>query len=131
MVKFFIFYIYKVMLKRKTVLLVIIILTLLVGNIFFAVKYSSAIKKLARAEAVKANQQKNQKIIEFNKLFIEKVLISGKEVDFDSRLQLENAVRGLNDPEILADWQNFIASQEPSEAQKNVLILIKALAEKM
>jgi len=33
--------------------------------------------------------------------------------------------------EILADWQNFIASQEPSEAQKNVLILIKALAEKM
>ena len=119
------------MLKRKTVLLVIIILALLFGNIFFAVKYSSAGKKLAQVEAVKANQQKNQKIIEFNKLFIEKVLISGKEVDFDSRLQLENAVRGLNDQEILDSWQIFIASQESAEAQKNVLILIKALADKM
>ena len=106
-------------------------MALLVGNIFFVVKYSSTVKKLAKVEAIKETQQKNEKIIEFNKLFIEKVLISGKEVDFNSRLQLENAVRGLNDPEILNYWQKFIASQDPSEAQKNVLILIKALAEKI
>jgi len=117
--------------SKTKLFLAIIIIALLAGNIFFAVKYSSAVKKLAQIEIIKETQQKNKKIIEFNKLFIEKVLISGKEVDFDSRLQLENAVRGLNDPEILEDWQKFMESKDPAEAQKNVLILIKALAEKM
>ena len=70
-------------------------------------------------------------ILEFNKQFIEEVLGAGKEVSFESRLGLENAVRGLNDQEILTDWQNFTKSKDPAEAQKNVLILLKALANKM
>ncbi len=119
------------MAKVKNLSLAIIILALLAGNILFAVKYFSANKELAQAKTANAVIQKNQKILEFNKLFIEKVLKTGKEIGFDSRLQLENAVRGLNDQEILDYWQKFTASKDPAEAQKNVLILLEALAEKL
>jgi len=69
--------------------------------------------------------------LEFNKQFIEEVLGGGKEVNFETRLKLENSVRALNDEEILSDWQKFTKSKDAAEAQTNVLILLKALANKM
>lgn len=113
------------------IILAIIILALVAGNLFSAVKYFSAAEALARAQAVGAVKEKNQKIMEFNKQFIEEVLGGGKEVNFEARLKLENSVRALNDEEILSDWQNFTKSKDAAEAQTNVLILLKALANKM
>ncbi|MDD5072084.1 MAG: hypothetical protein PHQ42_05135, partial [Patescibacteria group bacterium] len=85
----------------------------------------------ARAEAANALVEKNEKIADFNRLFIEKVLEADREVDFDTRLQLENAVRGLNDQEIFDSWQEFVASKDSAAAQKNVLILLELLAGKL
>ncbi|MDO8592689.1 MAG: hypothetical protein Q7R92_02870 [bacterium] len=116
---------------KTKIILAVIILALAAGNIIFAASYFFAAKNLAQAQAANSDKQKNQKILEFNKLFIQEVLGAGKEVGFESRLKLENAVRGLNDQEILSDWQKFTASKDPAEAQKNVLLLLKALANKM
>ncbi len=113
------------------IILVIIILALASGNIVFAAKYFFTAKALAQAQAVSVEKQKSRKILEFNKQFIEEVLGGGKEVNFETRLKLENSVRALNDQEILSDWQNFIKSKNADEAQINVLILLKALANKM
>ncbi|MDD4272028.1 MAG: hypothetical protein PHF50_04475 [Patescibacteria group bacterium] len=113
------------------IIIVVIVLALVAGNIFFAVKYFSAAKELTLVQAVNAEKQKSRKILEFNKQFIEEVLGGGKEVNFEARLKLENSVRALNDEEILSDWQNFTKSKDAAEAQTNVLILLKALANKM
>lgn len=113
------------------IILAIILLVLVAGNIVFAAKYFSAVKELAQAQAVNAEKQKSRKILEFNKQFIEEVLGGGKEVNFEARLKLENSVRSLNDEEILSDWQSFTKSKDADEAQTNVLILLKALANKM
>jgi len=116
---------------KTKIILVIIILVLAAGNIVLAIKYFPAVKEFARAQAACATREKNQKILEFNKQFIEEVLGGNKEIDFEARLKLENSVRGLNDQEILSDWQNFTKSKDAAEAQMNVLILLKALASKM
>ena len=113
------------------IILAFIILALAAGNIIFAVKYFSTVKVLAQAQAVNAEKQTSRKILEFNKQFIEEVLGGGKEVNFEARLKLENSVRALNDQEILSDWQNFTKSKDAAEAQTNVLILLKALANKI
>lgn len=116
---------------KTKVILVVIILALAAGNIIFAAKYFSVAELLVKAQAINAEKQKSRKILEFNKQFIEEVLGGGKEVDFEARLKLENSVRALNDQEILSDWQNFTKSKDATEAQNNVLILLKALANKM
>ncbi|MFH0854861.1 MAG: hypothetical protein V1891_05260 [bacterium] len=113
------------------IILIIIILVLVAGNIVFAVKYFFVAKELAQAQSVNSERQKSRKILEFNKQFIEEVLGGDKEVNFEARLKLENSVRALNDQEILSDWQNFTKSKDADEAQANVLILLKALANKM
>lgn len=72
----------------------------------------------------------DEKIIAFEKIFIEKVLKADKEIDFETRLQLENAVRDLHDNDILAQWQDFVDSKNEEEAQNNVKNLLALLVEK-
>jgi len=71
--------------------------------------------------------QVNKKVLEFRNMFTERVLLSGREIDFDSRLELETLVRSLNDPEIFSQWQKFTGSQDKEEATieaKNLLQLL-------
>jgi len=75
-------------------------------------------------------KQVNQKVLAFRNMFTEKVLLSDKEVDFDTRLSLETAVRGLNDPEILAEWQAFVNSQTKEEATTQAKALLNLLIQK-
>ena len=42
----------------------------------------------------------------------------------ETRLSLENAVRDLKDEEIMAEWQNFIASKTEADAQTSVKKLL-------
>lgn len=63
----------------------------------------------------------------FTELFVEKVLKTGKEVDFETRLQLENSVRELNNAEILNQWQKFIESKTEADAQIEVRNLLEIL----
>ena len=116
--------------KQKTILS-IIILVLIAGNIFFAVKYFSAQKELQRIQVIAEDKNTNEKVLNFTKLFITEVLRADGEVGFETRLKLENAVRDLKDEEILAQWQKFVDSNNERIAQEEVKNLLEMLVEKV
>jgi hemerythrin-like domain-containing protein len=110
---------------------IILVLILLVGNVFFGFKYSAVQKELKLAQATLETQKTNERVLDFAKLFIEKVLKAETEIDFETRLKLENAVRNLDDEEILTQWQKFIESQTKAEAQEEVKNLLEMLVGKI
>lgn len=109
----------------------ILALVLLAGNVYFGMQYSAIQKELRQTQIALETQKTNEKILAFTKLFIEKVLKAETEVDFETRLKLENAVRNLNNEEILAQWNNFVNSKTETEAQKEVKNLLEMLAGKI
>jgi len=115
--------------KQKIAL--IIVLILLIGNIFFGYKYFALQKELETTKATIKTQQINEKILDFTKLFIEKVLKAETEVGFETRLKLENAARNLGDEEILNQWQKFTESKTEAEAQTEVKNLLEMLIGKI
>ena len=115
--------------KPKTIL--IIILILLAGNVFLGVKYFSVVKELRQTETLLQTQTTNEKVLEFSKLFIKEVLKAETEVNFDTRLKLENAVRNLGDEEILNQWQKFTESKTEVQAQEEVKNLLEMLVNKI
>jgi len=113
------------------ILLVVLILILLAGNIFFWMRYSAVQQELERTKEALTVQKINEKIIDFTKLFIEKVLKAEGEIDFETRLILENAVRNLDNEEILNQWQKFTESQTEDKAQLEVKNLLEMLVKKI
>jgi hypothetical protein len=69
-------------------------------------------------------------ILDFRNAFENKFLLSDKDIDFDSRLSLETAVRGLDDSIILSQWEKFVGSQTKEEATKEAKKLMSLLIEK-
>ena len=112
-------------------LVIAAVLILVAGNIFLAFKYSQAKNDLRVARREVATQKINDQVLEFAQLFIDKVLKAQTEVDFETRLKLENAVRKLGDEEILNHWQSFVASQTELEAQAEVKELLATLVNKI
>jgi len=119
------------MTKENKTILITVILLLIISNIFFGFKYLTVQKELQQTQAVLEAQKTNEKVLDFAKLFIEKVLKAKGEVDFETRLKLENAVREIRDKEILEKWQNFTNSQTEEEAQENVKDLLEILVDKI
>lgn len=116
----------------KTKLLVIALVSiLLAGNVFLGIKYFADQAELRQAQAFLKIQTVNGKIVRFTKLFVNKVLKAESEVDFETRLRLENAVRDLNDEEILTQWQKFTGSKTEAEAQIQVKNLLEMLVNKI
>ena len=115
----------------STLFWIVLVLILVAGNIFFSIKYSGEKQGLQLAQTEIAGQKTNGQILEFTKLFIDKVLKAETEVDFEMRLRLENAVRNLGDEEILNHWQSFIESQTEIQAQEEVKILLESLVNKI
>ena len=116
---------------NKKTILIIIILLLIGGNVYFGFKYSAAQKEFRQTQAALEVQKINEKVLEFTKLFIEKVLKAEAEVDFETRLKLESAVRNLGDEEILAQWQKFTESKTETRAQEEVRNLLGILVGKI
>jgi hypothetical protein len=121
-------------------LIIILIIGLIVMNIFLLYRYlliTNEVEKIKIASslpeknAVIFPNTKNEKIINFLKLFITKVLKAEGEVDFETRLKLENAVREIQDKEILDQWIKFTESKTEDEAQKNVKDLLEILVNKL
>lgn len=102
-------------------------LALLVG----AMKYQEMQRELFRTQSLLKTQSLNEKILNFNGLFIEKVLKAESEVDSDTRLKLENAIRDLNDEDVSDSWRAFVDSRTEGEAQKRILDLLEILAKKI
>lgn len=116
--------------NKNRLLLIIAVGVLIIGTAYFGLKTYSLSKELALSQAEAAAVHKNEKIILFSRLFIEKVLNADKEVDFETRLQLENAVRDLKDGEVLSGWQKFIGSKTEAQAQTEVKNLLRLLISK-
>jgi len=76
-------------------------------------------------------QQINEKVLVFTKLFVQKVLQGQDGISFEDRLQLENAVRDLNDQSIFNQWQKFTKSQNNTEAQQTAGSLFDLLLDKI
>ena len=121
------------MTKQKTIL-TIIILILLGGNIFLGANYFADQEELKEAKAMletRSEQEINGEVLNFTRLFIAEVLKSEEEIDFETRLKLENSVRNLDDEEILNQWNKFTESETEIEAQEEVKNLLGMLVGKI
>jgi len=118
-------------LSLRSLIFAVIILFLLAGNIYFYVQYSAIKKELEKTKIELQTKEFNEKILNFTSLFIVKVLKAEGEVDFETRLNLENAVRNVGDNEILTQWQKFIGSQTEVEAQTEAKNLLEMLVSKI
>ena len=116
--------------SSKTFVIVVVV-SLLASNAFFAAQYASAQRQLTEIQRQLEAQRINERMLAFTQLFIEKVLKSEGEIDFETRLQLENAVRDIGDEEILAQWQRFTESTNEKEAQQEVKNLLSLLLRKV
>lgn len=110
---------------------VVITLILIVVSIFLGWQNLTLNKQVKDLRQKIEASHLNEKVVAFEKIFIEKVLKADKEIDFETRLQLENAVRDLNDKEILNQWQAFANSKNEVEAQSNVKELLELLTNKI
>ena len=117
--------------RNKNLPLIVLIGVLLLGNAFFGIGYFAQKSVLDQAEAVRAKAEVNTKVVDFTMMFIKQVLQAEKEVDFETRLRLENAVRDLKDDNIVAEWQVFTNARTEIEAQNSVKRLLEALVGKI
>ncbi len=117
--------------KVERIAIIVVISALVVGNVFFGFNYFALSKEIGEAKSGQSKVETNEKIINFTSLFIKKVLQADTEVDFETRLSLENAVRDLKDAEVIAEWQNFTGSSTEAEAQNSVKKLLGILINKI
>lgn len=76
------------------------------------------------------NLQANLKVLNFRNLFTENVLLADREIDFDTRLKMETAVRDLQDPEILTQWKIFTETESREDANTQAKKLLRILINK-
>ncbi|MBM2817833.1 MAG: hypothetical protein HW401_423 [Parcubacteria group bacterium] len=116
---------------KNRIIFIAVVGGLIVSNTYFALKAGSLGGELAAAKKEISSFHRNEKVINFSRLFIDSVLKSGNEVDFDTRLKLENAIRDIKDDEILAQWDKFVKSKTEAEAQDEVKDLLDLLMKKI
>lgn len=109
----------------------LLILALFLGNIALGFFYFNLAKDFRTLQSKNNAVAFNGKVLDFNRLFIEKVLKAKDEIDFETRLKLESTVRNLNDAEIISAWQAFIDSKTEDEAQEKVKNLLYILSSKI
>ncbi|OGI68408.1 hypothetical protein A2738_00775 [Candidatus Nomurabacteria bacterium RIFCSPHIGHO2_01_FULL_42_15] len=117
--------------KMERIAIIIIIGSLVIGNVFFGFNYFTLSREIGGVKSGQSKVETNEKIINFTSMFIEKVLQADTEVDFETRLTLENAVRDLKDAEVMAEWQNFTGSGAEADAQNSVKKLLGILIGKI
>ncbi len=117
--------------SKKKMALTLVMLFLVATNIFFGFQYFVQAQEIASTQKVLKKQQTNARVITFLNLFIQKVLKTDKEISFEDRLQLENAIRNINDADLLAKWEKFIAGKSETEIQQDVKDLLEALVNKI
>ena len=117
--------------SKKRIVLIIVIGALIIGNVFFALNYFLLNRELNSAYSIRDKAEVNTKVVNFASMFVKKVLQADKEVDFETRLSLENAVRDLKDKEVMEEWQNFTGSSTEAEAQNSVKKLLEILISKI
>ena len=109
-----------------------LMIILVAMNIFFSFQYTQTAKKEeAKLSAETIKIEERLQTARFMKLFIDKVLGTNGTIAFDDRVKLEADVRELGDADIIAQWDRFVASADSEEAQKNAVLLMSLLSNKM
>jgi len=119
--------------KINKIIYSLVLILLLSGNVFFALSFAKAKKQSQIDQYLLSRARITNQNLDFMKVFIEKVLQTDEEVDFDTRLDLENKVRSLENEEILKQWNLFTKSSTESQAQlevKKLLLLLIAESQK-
>lgn len=112
-------------------IVVLIVGFLVVLNAMLAGMYFSTSREVTALKAIVEKKRVNNNIVRFAQLFVERVLESEREVDYEARVQLEIAVHDLHDEEILPRWNAFVQSETQDEAQTAVVELLKILLERV
>ena len=86
---------------------------------------------LYQAASISQVQQLNKNVLFFVNMFVEKVLMADREIDFDTRLELETTVRNLNDQQIFDQWQAFTKAQTKEDASQQAKQLLNLLVKKI
>ena len=116
---------------RRESLPFLIIIALVAVVIVLAVQLYVANHSLVLANNTIKTFEYDQKVLNFSKLFITKVLKADGEVSFDDRLLLENSVRSIDDKSIFDQWQKFVNAKSSLEAQIEVKNLLEMLVDKI
>ncbi|MEI6553152.1 MAG: hypothetical protein WCO09_01140 [bacterium] len=109
----------------------LLLLVLLAGNLFFSIQYIYSIK----ADQAPKIDQGAQDVIHvknsnFLKLFINKVVKGNGSVSYEDRVQLENDVRQIHNPELTTQWELFVnSSKDPKKAEAAATDLMLILAD--
>jgi len=117
--------------KKTTALYIVVIflfITSLVCNIYFYLKYITVREQCNNFSETK---DFNEKVIFFNKIFVEKVLIKSEQVSYEDRIKLENAVIATQDEELINQWHSFLNSKTEAEAQEQTKQLLWLFATKI
>jgi len=115
--------------RDKIVYLIIVLLLLM--DIVFVGQYFASLERVKIAQNLLATYQHNEKVINFAKMFVSKILKADGEVSFEDRLALENAVRDINSQPIFDQWQKFINAKNETEAQIELKNLLELLINKV
>ena len=113
---------------KKNIIILVILILLAISNIFFGVEYYLTSQQLQK---ISDTNKVNNDILDFNKLFITKVLGAQEEVSYEDRLLLEAAAVNTKNDEIISSWHEFLASQTEEDAQKNTLSLLNIFIDKL
>jgi len=117
--------------QRLTIVYGIITVILVSAIIFLGFSWINTLIDLKTQSEIAKTQQLNIKVVDFLQLFISKVLKNEKEIIFEERLQLENAVLDLKDQEILDQWHKFTKSENEVDAQRATIDLLHLLVRKI
>ena len=117
-------------LKKENITFLII--TLLAATVLVLVGQNYILRQnLVVLENTVKTLQYNEKIVNFAKLFISKVLKAEGEVSYDNRYKLEEAARAINNKTIYDEWRKFLDSKTQLEAQIEVKNLLELLVNKI
>ena len=109
---------------NKHILTIILIMVLAI-SVYFGSEYI-LIKN--RSDKILSKLEANEKVIAFQKIFVEKVFESKGEVSYKDKLKLETAAASANNENILNAWHEFLASKTESEKQNIMLKLLDLLS---
>lgn len=108
-----------------------LVIVIVASNIAWGIGYFKQKSVLRQTQNELKMSAQNKKIIAFQKLFVDKVLKSNGEVDFDTRVMLQNSVNDTRDKDIIAVWNSFLESKTEIDGQRRVKELLSLLSNKV
>ena len=114
--------------KIAKISVVALILVLFAGVFYLQIKLLVFDKEL---QGKQLTCQLNDKVLIFANLFVSKVIKAEKEVSFEDRLKLENAVRDVQNKDLFDQWQKFVGANDETVAKEEMKNLLEMTIKKI